>query len=318
MSKSQGSPGRTVRASIVIPVFNQPFFTRVCLSALHDDAGDAEVIVVDNGSEDVTSALLARWAAADTCRRVLRNPVNMGFAAACNRGAATTSADVLVFLNNDTFVLPGWLDALLAPFDDPTIAVTGSLLLYPDGRVQHAGLAFDSSGPKHAFLGLPGDANPVLRTRECQAVTGASMAIRSDVFRSLRGFDERYRNSFEDVDLCLRVREGGGRILYVPGSVAYHFEGMSEGRHGPADVPNHQRFLARWHGRYANDLNETIRQASDAGYEASGEVPRRLAIDRERRLEAELSELRLLVGLRSVRIAVALQSLFRRLLPARR
>src|SRR5262249_31102151 len=98
-----------MRASIVIPVYNQVFYTRVCLAALGDQATDCEVIVVDSASTDDTSQVLAGWADRSCGRHVIRNDENLGFARACNAGAALATTEYLVFLNNDTFVLPGWL-----------------------------------------------------------------------------------------------------------------------------------------------------------------------------------------------------------------
>lgn len=285
--------------------------------ALEREEAAAQVIVVDNGSTDGTAELLAHWTAGGSDRGVIRQPQNLGFAAACNAGAAVSDAQFLVFLNNDTFVLDGWCSGLIRPLADPTVAITGSRLLYPDGRIQHAGLAFDPSGPRHAFLGLPGDAAVVLEERDCQAVTGASLGIRRTIFEQVGGFDEAFENSFEDVDLCLRVRETGGRIVYVPESVAYHFEGTTEGRHAPVDIRNHQRFLQRWGGRFDLDLPDLEARARVAGWDLEAAVPRREALDYHRRLEAEADELRVLVGLRSVRMALWAQRYLRRLIPSR-
>ncbi|MFZ0216390.1 MAG: glycosyltransferase family 2 protein [Candidatus Dormiibacterota bacterium] len=233
-----------LRASIVIPVLDEVFLTRLCLLSLDiADLGDAEIIVVDNGSTDATPALLAEWSAAKPDRIAVRSDENLGFARGCNLGAARASGDALVFLNNDTFVLPDWLTSLLRPFADASVWVTGSRLLYPNGRVQHAGVVFVEDGPGHAFAGLAGDLPVVLEEREYQAVTGASLAIRRDVFERFGGFDTAFLNSYEDVDLCLKVRAAGGRIRYVPTSVAYHWESMSKGRLSANDLRNKELFL---------------------------------------------------------------------------
>jgi GT2 family glycosyltransferase len=310
------------RASILIPVFNQVFYTRVCLTSLAVEQDGAEVIVVDNGSTDATPQLLREWESEAGSRRVLRFEENRGFGPACNAGAELAGREVLVFLNNDTFVLEGWLARLLEPFSDPSITVTGSRLLYPSGHVQHAGVAFNELGPWHVFVGQPGDAPLVLERREYQVVTGASLAIRAREFRRLGGFDTSYQNSFEDVDLCLRVRESGGRVLYVPESVAYHFEAMTEGRTGPTDKRSYELFMSRWKGRFECDVEGIQRAAEAAGYDLSQRVPsRREVMDREQRLaerDAELQELRRMAALRSVRLALAARGGWRRLFRRRR
>jgi GT2 family glycosyltransferase len=331
-----------MRASIVIPVYNQVFYTRVCLSALEDQATDSEVIVVDNASSDSTSHVLAGWVGKGSGRHVIRNDENLGFACACNAGAAKATTEFLVFLNNDTFVLPGWLDNLLEPFADPTITVTGSRLLYPNGHIQHAGVAFDEDGPRHIFVGLPGDMPAALERRDYQAVTGASLAIRASEFHRLSGFDTAFHNTYEDVDLCLRVRHSGGRVVYVPSSVAYHFESMTEGRVGTFEGRNHELLMQRWSGRFDRDGLRLEHEAVERGIDLNADrVPsRRDAIQSEAELtrltealadantraaaaEAklnhvmmELDELRTIRRMRSVRAALRARGAFRRIVPA--
>jgi GT2 family glycosyltransferase len=332
-----------VRASIVVPVYNQVFYTRVCLASLEHHEESMQVIVVDNGSTDETPEVLAAWAEQGRSRLVLRQDGNLGFAGACNAGAGAAIGEFVVFLNNDTFVLPGWLDNLLRPFADPSITITGSRLLYPTGHVQHAGVAFDDIGPHHIFVGIPGDSPVVLEQRDYQVVTGAALAIRAAEFRRQSGFDTSYRNSLEDVDLCLRVRRDGGRIVYVPTSVAYHFESMTEGRVGPLETSNYELFMERWSGKFECDLPRLEEAAVQRGIDLdANRVPsRREVIDREAqmarteaelarteselartesalaRAEEELNELRRIRRTRSVRTALWMRNAFRRVVPAR-
>ncbi len=285
-----------------MPVYNQVFHTRICLAALQQ-AGytDVEIVVVDNGSTDATPEFLAQWAAGGPGRKVLAPGFNMGFARGCNYGAAGAQGHHLVFLNNDTFVLPDWLPELLRPLEEARAEVTGSLLLYPNERVQHAGIAFDEAGPHHIFAGLPASVPPVEEEREWQAVTGASLAIQRLRFLELNGFDEEFVNSFEDVDLCLRIKESGGRILYVPTSIAYHFEGMTEGRQGPQDKRNYARFIERWRGRFAPDLRPALAAAAASGVDLEDRVPPKTELlqakqemeARMLRAEAELADYKL-------------------------
>ncbi len=282
----------TIPASIVIPAFNEVFLTRLCLLSLERaDLRGAEVIVVDNGSSDATPQLLGEWEHAGPRRIAVRSEENLGFARGCNLGASRATGDVIVFLNNDTFVMPDWLPALLAPFAEPSVWVTGSRLLYPNGRIQHAGVTFGEDGPGHVFAGLPGDSPLVLQQREYQAVTGAALAIRRRVFEQLGGFDTAYVNSYEDGDLCLRVREAGGRILYVPTSIAYHWESMSRGRLTANDERNKQLFLGRWRGKFEADYDRTMREAEKAGYDLGDRLPtRREQHDRQLDLEQAAAE----------------------------
>lgn len=318
--------------SIVIPVYNQVFFTRVCLASLEREVECAGKIVVDNGSTDETPDLLRAWASSGHDRRYLRFDENLGFARSCNAGADAAHSEVIVFLNNDTFVLEGWLPNLLKPFGDASVKVTGSRLLYPSGHLQHAGVAFNEIGPFHAFMGLPGNLPFAQERRDYQVVTGASMAIRADEFKALGGFDTSYLNSFEDVDLCLRVGQRGGRVVYVPDSVAYHFESMTEGRLDETDRRNYEHFMARWGGHYELDLARIEQEAVAAGNDLTHNrvESRRESIDRQRashgelgqlrdevqRLLAENARLRHIAQMRSVRTAVWARNVFRRVVPS--
>jgi GT2 family glycosyltransferase len=242
---ASGAP--TFDCSIVIPVFNRAELTEQCLVNLADATSDAtfEVILVDNASTDGTSDLLAKLGG-DV--QVIRNTENLGFAAACNQGARAARGRHLVFLNNDTVPLRGWLGPLLAELDaDPEVAVVGAKLLFADDTIQHAGVLFSRELPMpyHVFYRAPAATPAVNHRRELQCVTGACMALRRTVFDALGGFDEGYRNGFEDVDFCLRVRARGGRVVYQPASTLYHLESQTPGRKANDHV-NAARLMERW------------------------------------------------------------------------
>lgn len=252
------------RVSIVIPLFNRVLFTQVCMRALAATISpeETEVLFVDNGSTDGTAALLAALPAPF---RALRHPTNEGFARACNQGAAAAWGQYVLFLNNDTVPQPGWLDALLAvTAHDPAPTIIGARLLFPDDTVQHAGIGFNSRDePVHRAYGAPLDDATALRSCPVPAVTGACLLMERARFLALGGFDEGYRNGFEDLDLCCRVRQGGGIVWYAAESILYHFESASAGRYH-ADEANYQRFRERWADWLAMDLlvQETIPAAS--------------------------------------------------------
>lgn len=240
--------------SIVIPVYNNSAVTHQCLRHVLESSASSnhvEVIVVDDASLDETPRLLADHG---DCIRWVRHVHNQGFARSCNHGAAVASGRYLVFLNNDTIPRPGWLDAMVATIErDNAIGAVGAKLLFPDSRVQHAGIVFDhTSTPRNAYVGFPADHSVVNRYRAFQAVTGACMLVEREVFQALGGFDEVYRNGFEDVDFCLRLRARGYQIQYCPESVVLHYESISEGR-SSADDANLRRFLARWVGQVECD-----------------------------------------------------------------
>ena len=239
------------RASIVIPVYGQLAHTLACLRALaaHPPAAPVEVIVVDDASTDDTRDVLPRIEGL----RYHRRAANGGFIATCNDGAAMARGEFIAFLNNDTVPQPGWLDALLATFDEvPDAGLVGAQLLYPDGRLQEAGgVVFrDGSAWNYGRFGSPVD--PRYRyLRDADYVSGAAVLIPRALFATVGGFDAHYAPAYyEDTDLAFAVRAAGRRVLYQPAARVVHDEGATSGTDtgsGPkaAQAYNHGRFAAR-------------------------------------------------------------------------
>ena len=225
----------SVKASVVVVTYGQRPVTERGLDALAGALGEQlgrswELVLVDNASPDDTPALLRQWS---DRAEVLLLQHNLDFAGGCNAGAARARGDVLVFLNNDTEVVPGALEALVAQVAEPGVAIAGPRLLFADGTIQHAGVGFLRNAlgvmPQHVFHHQDGMLPAARGTYELDCVTGACLVIRRDVFEQLGGFDEGYRNGLEDVDLCLRARMAGHRVVYR-GDVAFvHAEGASRG-----------------------------------------------------------------------------------------
>jgi GT2 family glycosyltransferase len=196
------------------------------------------VALVDNGSaEPETHELLARYDG-DPRVRVLHDPGPFNFAALNNLAARGSAADVLVFLNNDTEVVDSeWASTLLEEALRPEVGAVAPMLLYPDGRVQHAGAALALHGyAGHPFAGLePSRETPFGRaaggTRNWMAVTAACLMVERAKFGAVGGFDEGFVVAGNDVDLCLRLTAAGHRSLCVPHAVAIHDESRSRGTH---------------------------------------------------------------------------------------
>ncbi len=236
-----------ITCSIIIPVWNKLELTVQCLTALAAVTTESsyEVIVVDNHSTDGTAEYLSSLSG-DV--QVIQNQENLGFAKACNQGAKAARGKYLVFLNNDTIPLKGWLKALVSEVEGyPEVGIVGSKLLYPDGTIQHAGVVLSrlEGLPYHIYRGFSGDSPAVNQRREYQVVTAACLLIRQSLFMELGGFDEGFHNGFEDVDLCLKAGERGAHIVYQPRSVLYHLESQTPGRK-QHDQPNAVRLHERW------------------------------------------------------------------------
>lgn len=220
--------------SVVIPLFNQYELTAACLRRLERCDPVHEVILVDNGSTDATTQLDV----------TIRNPENLGFAAACNQGARAATGDIVLFLNNDTQVKPGWTK-FTRHLHEPDVGIAGCTLTYDTDDIQHAGIDVDFSQPwglEAANLRAEWTDQP----EEVDAVTGACLAIRKSFFEALGGFDEGFWNGYEDVDLCLSCLAAGKRVIYDPCSKIVHYESQSGPERWRAVGQNIARLREKW------------------------------------------------------------------------
>lgn len=218
-----------MNASIIIPVWNGHEFLPTCLDALLGQGyADMEIIAVDNASTDDSAHLIA-----ENYPQVhlISNDRNAGFAGGCNLGIAASQGDIVVLLNQDTRVLPGWLSALLDGFRDaPAVGVAGCKILYPDGTtLQHAGGWIEwPLGQAHHFGSMERDVGQWDTSRDVGYVTGASLAFRRRVIADIGLLDEGFwPGYFEDADFCFRARSAGYRVRYIPQAVLLHAETTS-------------------------------------------------------------------------------------------
>jgi GT2 family glycosyltransferase len=209
-----------------------------------------EIIVVDNGSTDGTRQFLKGLLGNV---QVLNNTTNLGFAKACNQGVALARARYLVFLNNDTIPFPGWLEPLFEGIEKDGADIVGAKLIYPWGRIQHAGVAFNNDDIGfHLFRRMPYNSKEVDKKRWVQCVTGACMFMKKETFIELGGFCEEYINGVEDVDFCLTAVSKGKKILYNNESLIVHYEETSVGRK-KYDQQNLEKFFTRWKNKIDRD-----------------------------------------------------------------
>ena len=253
------APGTgAIAVSIVIPVYNKFSYTDICLRSLSADISKlrVEIIVVDDCSTDETWQNLNEISGI----RAIKNPQNLGFIGACNAGAAAATGEFIVFLNNDTAVQSGWLNALIATFEArPDAGLVGAKLVYPDGRLQESGgiIFNDGSGWNYGRFADPNDPQYGF-VREVDYCSGAAIALRKSLFEQFGGFDTLYAPAYyEDTDLAFKVRQAGLKCYVQPASVVVHFEGISSGTDLASGIKryqliNQEKFLARW-----NDVLKT-------------------------------------------------------------
>jgi GT2 family glycosyltransferase len=227
------------RVCVVIPTRDRADLLGPCIASVFERTAyrEFEVLVVDNGSrEPATLELLAGWERREPQRfRVLRDAAPFNYSRLNNEAARATAADYLLLLNNDTEVIaPEWMEAMLGQARRPSVGAVGAMLLYADGTVQHAGVVLGIlglAGHAHRFLSgaSPGYHGALELDTNYLAVTGACMMLARRKYLEVGGLDDALAVSYNDVDLCLRLRRAGYYNVFVPRAKLFHYESKSRG-----------------------------------------------------------------------------------------
>jgi N-acetylglucosaminyl-diphospho-decaprenol L-rhamnosyltransferase len=244
-------------AAVVVNFESGPALTE-CLRTLVAEAA-AEVIVVDNGSTDGS---LSQGRQAFPSVEVLVPGRNLGYGAAANRGAAATTAELVLVCNSDLSVHPGALAALVAVLDEqPEAAAVGPLIRTPGGDRYPSARRFPSlvDAAGHALFGLFVPDNRFTRNYQRSDValssgspqvvdwlSGACFLVRRSAFEAVGGFDEAYFMYAEDADLCWRLARAGWKAMYVPTAEVLHVQGVSTDHHPYRMIVEHHRSLLRF------------------------------------------------------------------------
>lgn len=234
-------PARTETpgVSVIVPNRDSPALIQTCVAGLltGTDYPRLDLVIVDNGTADPETLALYASLAGDPRVRVVDRPGPFNFSALTNAGAAASGGELLLLLNNDVEIIaPGWLSAMVDEAVRPGVGAVGAQLLYPDGRVQHAGVVVGLGGEAgHPYrgrqAGTPDRMGRPPVPHEVSAVTGACLLVSRAAYDAVGGLDEeRFPVSFNDIDLCLKLRRHGLRNIQVPGAVLYHHESASRGR----------------------------------------------------------------------------------------
>ena len=252
-------------ATIVMVTRNNEAYLRRTISGILEktQSPQLDLVIVDNGSTDPKAISLLQSAAKDERVTLLRAPGPFNFAALNNLGAAKARGAVIVFLNNDMEIIePEWLHELAEPAIDPHVGAVGCKLLYPDGRIQHAGVVvglgvgvghFDA-GRRDGEQGWLGR-NLILH--EASAVSGACLAVERAKFVAVGGFDAVHLPvEFNDIDLCLRLEELGFATLWTPFARIVHFESATRGKATLRRLDTHAAERAYFRQRWADRLRD--------------------------------------------------------------
>ncbi len=228
------------KVSIIIPTRDNLPMLQSCVQSIerHTSYKDYELLIVDNGSEDPATVEYLD----SVPHRVVQFREPFNFSRLNNLAVSEAGGEYVLFLNDDTQVLSGgWLEAMLSHAQRPEIGAVGAKLLYPGGRVQHAGVLVGVGNPwgpgvathshQHYPSDSPGYMGSLMVDKDYSAVTAACMMLRRLVFEEVGGFEEDLGVAFNDVDLCMRIREKGYQIVYTPFAKLCHHESTSRG-HG--------------------------------------------------------------------------------------
>lgn len=260
--------------SIVIPVYNQFEYTYLCVQSILSNSGDItyEIIIADDCSTDVTMEV-SKILQGVVC---IKNSENLRFLRNCNNAAKYAKGSYILFLNNDTQVMPNWLSPLVSLMeDDERIGLVGSKLIYPNGLLQEAGGILWKNGSAWNYGNRRNPGLPEFNyVKEVDYISGASIMIRKELWEEIGGFDETFVPAYcEDSDLAFAVHKRGYKVIYQPKSVVVHFEGVSNGTDLTAgqkkyQVENSEKFRNKWREELNNhpDKGEHVFLARDRSY----------------------------------------------------
>lgn len=241
--------------SILMVLYNRAELTFQCLRSISQNYSEPlELIIVDNASTDDTDLLLERIDGA----HIIRNKQNYQFLLASNQAARLAKSKYLLFLNNDTQVLPGSISAALHTIEsEADIGAVGGKLILLDGRLQEAGSVIWQEGSCQGYgRGDDSLAPPYNFVREVDYCSGAFLLTSRELFTRLGFFDEAYTPAYyEETDYCLKVWQSGLRVIYEPRAAVLHYEfGSSQASANAVELQiAHRQVLLDKHGAWLRD-----------------------------------------------------------------
>lgn len=253
--------------SIIVPVYNNWEYTYNCLYSIKNNVKGIkyEVVIADDNSIDETKHIL-RYIKNVV---LVRNNSQLGFLKNCNKSSNYCKGKYIVFLNNDTYVQPNWLESFVSTMEkNKKIGLVGSKFVYPSGILQEAGGIVFKNGNGWNYGRMDDPSKPEYNyLKEVDYISGASIMINRELWQKLKGFDERFSPGYyDDSDLAFRVRKNGYKVIYQPQSVVVHFEGISHGTDiekgiKSYQVKNRSKFVLKWKSELQDNNCDSIEEA---------------------------------------------------------
>ena len=231
-------PDPLPKVSVLIPTKNQGKLLKRCISSLQTltDYPDFEIVIVDHESTEKKARVFIDSLKNEKNVIVTEFFGEFNFSAQINQAAEKATGEIFILLNNDTEIIEAdWLIELIMQVIRPEVGIVGALLIFGNGTIQHAGIhpgvgGLMSHSHKHLEKNSSGYFSRLRVAHEVTAVTGACLAIESSTWNQLGGLDEQNLPvAYNDVDLCMRSREAGLRVIFTPHSKVVHHESVSRG-----------------------------------------------------------------------------------------
>ena len=229
------------KVSIIIPTHNQELLLQKCVESLlgNTDYKNYQIILVDNNTTETgAKAILKHYR--EQGLTVLSYESEFNYSRINNFAVQHAESELILFLNNDMEIFQrDWLEVMVRQISQPGVGAVGAKLLYPNGKLQHGGVILGIGGVAgHAFKNYPSETEGYFsRSRLVQdlsAVTAACLLVRKSSFMKINGFEGDYlKVAFNDVDLCIRLKAEGERIIWTPFACLIHHESASRGMDGP-------------------------------------------------------------------------------------
>lgn len=251
------------KVSILIPNKDQVSTLKKCINSILNKStyNNYEIIIIENNSEQKETMKYYKELSNNPKIKVVTYEGMFNYAAINNFGAEFAEGDYLLLLNNDTEVIKDkWIEELVMHAQFENAGIVGGKLYYPDDTIQHAGIVVGVNGvADHIGKGFGryenGHMGRLLIKQNVSAVTGACLMIRKNVFNEVNGLTEEFAVAFNDIDLCLKVREKGYNIIFNPYAELYHYESKSRGlENTPEKLERFNKEINLFYSKWGKDI----------------------------------------------------------------